>query len=121
MTLTITVNKIYILIHNWRAYSWKLFRNTIPFLLSDVVLVDVYVIAKSVKVASEDQRSVHKRAGINQFALLTNFHLFDVEYETAVKDLESVSTLASENEDLVVSDLVGETHVPRDPLGLVQG
>lgn len=31
-----------------------------------------------------------------------------------------MSTLASENEDLVVGDLVGQTHVPWNPLGLVQ-
>ena len=59
--------------------------------------MDENIIAKGVQVAAEYQWSVHKRAWINQFALLPDFHLLDVEYKAAVEDLESQGALAPEN------------------------
>lgn len=100
--------------------SWKLFGNTIPFLLRDVIFVNENIITEGVQVASEHKRSIHKRAWVNQLAFLTNFHLLDVEYETAVEDLEGESALATEDQDLIVRDLVGKAHIARNPLRLIK-
>ena len=100
--------------------SWELLGNAIPFLLSNAVFMDENIIAKGVQVAAEYQWSVHKRAWVNQFSLLPDFHLLDVEYKAAVKDLESQGALTSKNQDFVVRDLVGKAHIARNPLRFVQ-
>lgn len=99
--------------------SGELLWNAAPFLLSDVILVNVDVIAKRVQVAAEDKRRVHEAARVHEFAFLADLHLLDVQHEHAAEDLESDGALATKDQDLVVSDLVCEAHVARDPLGLV--
>jgi hypothetical protein len=46
-------------------------------------------------------------------------HLFNIKNETAVKDLESHSALASEYQNLVLRNLVSKAHVSWHPLGLI--
>lgn len=69
--------------------------------------------------ATEDKRSVHEATRVHEFALFANLHLLDVEYEHATEDLESDGTLTTKDQDLIVSDLVCEAHVARNPLGFV--
>ena len=88
-------------------------------LLSNLVLVDVNVISKSIKVATEHKWSVHERAWIDKLTFFFDFHLLEIEYETSIKDLESQSTLATENENFVIGDLIGQAHVAWNPLRLV--
>ena len=70
--------------------------------------MDVDIVSESIQIATEDQRGVHERARIHKLALLSNFHSLDVEYETTVEYLERKSTLASEDQDFMVSDLVSQ-------------
>ena len=67
----------------------------------------------------EHQRRVHEAARINQAASLTNLHFFYIEYEATVENMESRSTLATEQKNFVVSDLMGQSHIRGNPLGLV--
>ena len=90
-----------------------------PFLLGDAVLVHVDVIAVGIEAAVEDERRVHEAARINQTASLTNLHLLHIEDEAAIEDVESKCTFPSEEQDLVVGDLVGQAHVAGHPVRLV--
>ena len=51
--------------------------------------------------------------------MFANLHLLDIQNEHSAEDLESDGALATEDQDLVVSDLVCEAHVARDPVRLV--
>lgn len=99
--------------------SGKSFWNAAPFLFSNVILVDVNIISKSIQVAAEHQRGVHEGAGIHKFSPLSNLHFLDVEYETSIEDLLSDSTFSAKDHDFIVCNLVGKTHVSRDPMRLV--
>ena len=90
-----------------------------PFLLGDAVLVYVDVIAVGIEAAIEDERRVHEAAGINQAASLTNLHFLHIEDETAIEDVESKCAFPSEEQDLVVGDLMGQAHVAGHPVRLV--
>ena len=103
-----------------QAISRELLWNAIPFLFCDAVLVDENVVSEGVEIASEYQWRVHERARVYQFAFLADLHLLDVEYEAAVEDLESERALATEYQDLIVRNLVGKTHVSRDPLRFIK-
>ena len=81
--------------------------------------MNVDVIAISIKTAIEDQRRVHEAARINQATSLTNLHFFHIEDKAAIEDVESECTFASEEQDLVVRDLMSKAHVARHPVGLV--
>ena len=76
-------------------------------MLSDIVLVNVHVVAERVESASKDKRRVHETAGVHQLASLLNLKLLHVKHEDSVEHLLRESALASENDDLVLSDLVG--------------
>jgi len=90
-----------------------------PFLLRNVVLVHVNIIAKCVHIVVKHERGVHEWARVDKTTALLYNHLFDVENKTPVKDLESDGALATENHDFVVSNLVGQTHVTCYPFALV--
>ena len=79
----------------------------------------VDVIAVGVQVVVEHERRVHEGAGVNKTTPLLDFHLLDVEYETAVEDMESNSALPTKKNNLVVSDLVCQSHVRWHPIRLV--
>ena len=79
----------------------------------------VDVVSIGVKVGVEDQGRVHERTGVDQAAPLTNLHLLHIEDEAPVEDVEGRRALATEEDDLVVSDLVRKAHVRGHPVGLV--
>ena len=82
-----------------------------PLLLRDVVLMHIDVIAIGVEARVEHQRCVHERTRIHKAASLTNLHLFNIENEASIEDVESRCTFTTEQKDLVISDLVSQTHV----------
>jgi len=82
--------------------------------------MDVNIITEGIERATEDEGRVHKAAGVNQLSAFLDLHLLDVHDEATVEDLLSQSTLTSKDDDLVVRDLVGQTHVAGDPLALVE-
>lgn len=86
--------------------SRERFWDASPFLLRNVVLVDVDIVSKGVEITSENKRSVHEWAGINKLTFLFDFHFLDIEYEASIENLLSQSTLTSKNDDLIVGDLV---------------
>ena len=88
-------------------------------MLRNVVLVNVDVIAERVQVTAKNKRRVHEAARVHKFAFLADLHLLHVEHEASVENLERDRTLTAEDEYLIVSDLIGKTHIARDPLGLV--
>lgn len=90
-----------------------------PFLLWDVVLVDVNVVAIGVEAVVEDQRSVHEAAGVDKATTLAKLHFLNVEHEAAVEDVEGSCALSTEQQNLVIGDLVGEAHVAGHPARLV--
>ena len=77
-----------------------------PFLLRNVVLVDVNVVSEGEQITTEHQRSVHERARVHKLTFLLDFHFLDVEYEAPIENLLSQSALSSEDDDFIVSDLV---------------
>jgi hypothetical protein len=81
--------------------------------------VDIGIVTVSVETSVEDKRCVHEGAGVDKTTALTNLHLFNIENETTVKDLESHSTLASKDQDLVLSNLISQTHIGWNPFAFV--
>ena len=77
------------------------------------------IISVSVQASVENQRRVHERAGVHKTAALTNLHALNVEDKAAVEDLERKSRFAAEYQNLVVSDLVSESHIGGHPFGFV--
>ena len=96
--------------------SGELLRNAAPFLLSDVILMNVDVITKCVHVATKHKRCVHEAARIHEFAFLSDLHLLDVQYKHSAEDLECDGTLSTKDQDFIVSDLISKAHVSRNPL-----
>ena len=78
--------------------------------------MDVNVVSKGIQIAAENKRSIHERAWVHQLALFTDLHLLHIEDEAAIKDLEGERALSAKYEDLVICDLVGETHVTGNPV-----
>ena len=62
--------------------------NHAPLGLLDVVPMNVDIVAVRIKATVEDERSVHERTGIDERAMLTHAHLFDVEDIAPIEDLE---------------------------------
>ena len=81
--------------------------------------MNINVIAISVEAAIEHKWCVHEAARINQTTSLTNLHFLHIEDKAAIEDMEGECTFTSEEQDLVVSDLMGKAHVARHPVGLV--
>jgi len=81
--------------------------------------MDIHIVTVGVEMVVEHQRSVHKRARVHQATAFLDDHAFQVEDENAIKDLVSESTLAAENHDLLVCDLVRIAHISRYPASLV--
>ena len=81
--------------------------------------MNVNVIAIGIETVIEDQWCVHKRTRIHQAASLTNLHLFNIEYEAAVENVESHSTFPTEEQNLVIGDLMGQAHIGGHPLRFV--
>ena len=88
-------------------------------MLRDVVAVHIDIITVSVEVVVEDERRVHKRTGVNKTSPFLDFHLFNVEDKTSVEDLESDRALPAEQNDFVVCDLIGQTHIRWHPFRLI--
>lgn len=83
--------------------------------------MDVGVVSKGVERVVEYQGLVHEGALVHQAASLDDLHLFKVQHKDTIKDVVGNRTLASEDHDLLLSDLVGETHVGGHPQTLVLG
>lgn len=81
--------------------------------------MNVNVIAIGIETVIEDQWRVHKRTRIHQAASLTNLHLLNIEYEAAVENVESHSTFPTEEQNLVIGDLMGQAHIGGHPLRFV--
>lgn len=81
--------------------------------------MDVNVISIGIQTVVEYQWSIHEAARVYKTSSFTNLHLFHIEHEAAIEDMESGRALATEEKDLIVSDLVSETHVGGHPLRFV--
>lgn len=79
----------------------------------------VNIIAVGIEIGVENKRRIHKRTRVDQAASLTNLHFFDIEDKAPIEDVESDGTLATEQQDLVVCDLVSQAHVGGHPVRLV--
>lgn len=90
-------------------------RNTRPLLFCNVIFMDIDIVSECIHVASKDEWSIHEGAWINELTFLFDLHFLNVEQETSIEDLLSQGTLSSKDEYLIVSDLVGKTHVTWDP------
>ena len=88
-------------------------------MLGDVVAVYVDIVTIGVEVVIEYERRIHEGAWVNKTAPFLDFHFLNVEDKTSVENLESDRALSSKQNDLVVRYLVSQTHVGRNPLGLV--
>ena len=93
--------------------------NNRPFLLRDVVLVNINVIAIGIEIAVEHQGRVHEGARIDKTSSLLYLHLLHVENKTSIENMECHCTLASKQNNLIVCNLVSQTHVRWHPFGLV--
>ena len=90
-----------------------------PLLLWNVVLVDINVVSIGIQVVIEYQWSVHEGTRIDKTTSFLDLHLLHIEHKTPIEDMESHCTLATEQYDLIVSDLMSQAHVGRNPLRLV--
>ena len=75
-----------------RSAPWqnnRCFGNNRPTLLRNIILVNINIISISIQTAIKDKRRIHKRARIDQTALFSNLHLFNVKNKTSIKNLES--------------------------------
>ena len=99
--------------------SRECFLDTDPFLFSDFVFVDVNVISKCVQVSTKYKRCIHERARVNKFSFFSDLHFLYIEYEASIEDLRSQSTFTSKNHNLIVSNLVSQTHIPLNPRGFI--
>jgi len=88
------------------GFSRESFWNANPLLLSNLVLVDVNIISKSIKVATEHKWSVHERAWVHELSFFSDLHFFDIEYEAAIEDQESESTFTTKDQDFIISNLI---------------
>ena len=88
-------------------------------MLGNVIVVNVDVIAERVQVTAKNKRRVHETARVHKLAFFADLHLLHVEHEATVENLERDRTLTAEDEYLIISNLIGKTHVAGDPLGLV--
>jgi len=79
----------------------------------------IHVVSVRVKVTVEHERSIHERARIHKTAMLAYAHLLDVEDIATVEDLEKYRRLSSKDHDLLVSDLMCQSHVRGYPAGLI--
>lgn len=93
--------------------------NAWPLLFWDGILVDVDVVSIGVEVVVEHEWGVHEWARVHEGASLIDLHLLNVKDEHSVEDLESQSTFTSKDHDLLVCDLVSQTHIGWNPFGLV--
>ena len=66
----------------------------------------VDVVTIGVETVVEDKWRVHERTRIHETASLVDLHALHVKDEDSVEDLEGQSTLASEDHDFFLSDLV---------------
>lgn len=81
--------------------------------------MDIRIVSISVKTSVENQGSVHERARVDKTATLTNLHLFNIEDEATIENLESHCTFASKYHNFVISDLICKAHVGRNPLWFI--
>ncbi len=81
--------------------------------------MDVNIISIGVQTVVKYQWGIHEAAWVYKTSPFTNLHLLHIEHEAAVEDMESGRALATEEKDLIVSDLVSETHVGGHPLRFV--
>ncbi len=68
--------------------------------------MDVNVISIGIQTVVEYQWRIHEAAWVYKTSPFTNLHLFHIEHEAAVEDMESGGALSTEEKDLIVSDLV---------------
>jgi len=81
--------------------------------------VDVDIVPVSVKRVVKDQRGVHEGARVDETASFMDDHFLDIKDKAAVENLECNRTFTPKDKNFFVSNLVGETHVSRNPFGLV--
>lgn len=99
--------------------SNKGFRNAWPFLFRYRILVNVNIISKSIQALIKNERSVHEWARIDKTTFLIDDHSLYIKDEASIEYLERQSWLTSKYHDLLICDLIGDTHISRDPLRLV--
>lgn len=81
--------------------------------------MDVDVVPVSVKRVVKDQRGVHEGARVDKAASFMDNHFLDIKDKAAIENLECDRTFTPKDKNFFVSNLVGETHVSRNPFGLV--
>ena len=90
-------------------------RNHRPLGLLNIVAVHVNVVAVRVQRPVEHEWGVHEGAGVDKTAVLAHAHLLDVENVAAVEDLEEDGRLSTKDHDLLVCDLMCESHIRGHP------
>ena len=88
-------------------------------MLRDIVAVDIHIVSISVEIVVEDKGRVHKGTRVNKTSSFLDLHLFNVEDKTSVEYLESDRALSSKQNDLIVRNLVSQTHVGWHPIRFV--
>ena len=81
--------------------------------------MDINIISICIQATIENKRCVHEGTGIYQASVFTHAHFFHIENITTIENLEHDGAFASKDHDFLICDLVGETHVRRNPVGLV--
>lgn len=88
-------------------------------MLRDVVAVHIDIVSVSVEIVVKDKGRVHKRTRVNKTSSFLDFHLFNVEDKTSVEYLESDRALSSKQNDLIVCNLISQTHIRWNPINFV--
>jgi len=81
--------------------------------------MDVDIITVGIEIRVENERCIHKRTRVDQATSLTNLHFLYIKDEASVEDVESDGTLTTEQQDLVIGDLMSQTHVRGHPVRFV--
>jgi hypothetical protein len=87
--------------------------------LGDIVAVDINIVSVSVEIVVEDKGRIHEGTRVNKTSSFLYFHLFNVEDKTSVEYLESDRALSSKQNDLIVCNLISQTHIGWHPIHFV--
>lgn len=79
----------------------------------------INIVAIRVETPIEYKRSVHERTWINEGATLPNLHLLNVKHEAPIEDLERQGRFTTKDQNFILCNLVGQSHVRWHPPCLV--
>lgn len=81
--------------------------------------MNVDIVAISIQASVKYQRSIHEWAGVDKTTSLTNLHFFNIKHKASIKDLECQCWFTSEDQNLVISNLVSKAHIGRHPFSFI--